>query len=189
MLAVEVPPLVRVDANAHVPCPPSTPRSGAVAPRRRRSSSTNKENSRPRQQRIVVIAAGAKQPASPLIPSRSTPNLLRMRRLVSTTSAVPVCTSRLQAPETLPRSRSAVSLARAAPVVTTLGAQVRQRARSAPALRPSLAPPRPTSLGASLHFSSCAMLRESAVRPLGLPAAKVFFDPATGREITLRCGR
>lgn len=72
-----------------------------------------------------------------------------------------------------------------------LPAKYRPRARSAPTLR--LPPPTRTtskalSLGESLRYSSCAMVHSAKASPLstGTPAARMFFDPSTGRTLALR---
>lgn len=159
----------------------------------------------PSSPRICVLRPGAFVPHTP--PRENKPPLseqpkFRMRRAesaaklrafqqVSESAAATVADE--QRSRSVPSLRAPVKT-RETPMCTVLSAKrMRQRARSAPVRRPP--PPESAStlqqrgascLGASLHHSSGAMLRASALRPFGLPAARVFLDPATGKEAYMR---
>ena len=178
-----------------LPRPPTTPRLSSY-----RRGKENAEHARPRE-RIVVLGTEAHTPTRPVLSRSGSQPAFRRRRF----EAAPVARPQLLAPATtapaMTSSRSAPTLSepqRLNPTqscgVTILPAEVHQRARSTPMRRPvcpTTESPRPKppggALGESLNFSSSAMLRDAALRPLGLPAAKIFFDPTTGRSIALRC--
>ena len=193
------------------PHPPRTPPPPlCVARPRRRTRSGDKENSTPTRAkqsakllppsspRICVLRAGAFTPHTPPRDTRSSGEQpkFRMRRIESAhkiACAFQATETGPAKPPTLLNSASAPTLARhdATPMVAVVSAKLmRQRARSAPVRRlpppPKDGKPLGSCLGMSLHCSSGAMLRASALRPLGLPAARVFIDPATGKEAYLR---
>ena len=177
------------------PHPPATPATGGRRPR----GASDKENAK---ERIVVLRAGGLAPSRPSLPRHDAPPSFRLRRYgaapTSTKSAFQVA----RAQPAYHRSRSSPHLSTTEASrqlsqldkawIHVLPANMMQRARSSPMLQ-CTSMPRTTSqagaLGESLSFSSAAYL-QSSYSPskigLGVPAARIYFDPATGREIALR---
>jgi hypothetical protein len=155
-----------------------------------------------RERRIFVIPASGHIPVKPVTTPK--PQLsFRARRL----AAAPLATGALLVEKTpfstMPRSRSAairrdrgLSAIDATEKPIALPPKILQRARSAPVLRVAESevemPGRSRrSLGDSLRMSNTsAVMMPRASAPLSLAqglAARMYFDPGTGRSIALRC--
>ena len=203
-----------IDINPNVPLRPFPPSSKAPMSRRPPArkgwrlgdgvGSRTDENAAivPRKPRILVVK-GNSLPVPPANSPR--PQLaFRARRLRDAPLAVSaMLVQKASAVDLMmlrSRSLSALTTVRAMAIALPLPKNAIQRARSAPALRGCVgllrgsahgSAERAVSLGASLRYSSGAafgMPRKTAGHEgMRVPAARFYFDPATGCSIALRC--
>lgn len=149
-----------------------------------------------------MLRSEAHTPSRPALVRSPTAPTFRLRRYESAPVATKhaVLASPARPAAALSRSRSALTLGRAGSQrwllettsATVLPSNFRPRARSAPVLRYKSGPPptaKPGALGESLRFSSCALLTAPAVNGPFVAAARMYFDPTTGRECALRAAR
>ena len=194
--------------TVHQPAPPHTTPPPNPRPQRRRSPGKENDPDRTKRpqrssaDRLLILAADSHTtPHTPPLTRSSSKISFRLRKL----EAAPVLKPAVLAEEpTLTSSRSSTpkpSRFSTTPTTVALPEKYLQRARSAPKMRPptttnNCTPPMMRAgvgvLGDSLRYSNAAMLlqRNNPLKrkvSLGVPAARLFFDPTTGREIALRC--
>ena len=143
--------------------------------------------------RIFVLKAEHKLPKRPTAiasPTRSAVRRLRARRLSSAPLAKhAILAEPAQKQTSAIRSRSASDLPKSVVAPAALPSYVKQRARSAPPIRHEAvgATPAIGELGASIRSSGREMLLPSAVSAVMPRAARIFYDPTTGKQTYLRC--
>ena len=193
--------------TVHQPAPPHTTPPPNPRPQRRRSPGKENDPDRTKRpqrssaDRLLILAADSHTtPHTPPLTRSSSKISFRLRKL----EAAPVLKPAVLAEEpTLTSSRSSTpkpSRFSTTPTTVALPEKYLQRARSAPKMRPptttnNCTPPMMRAgvgvLGESLRYSSAAMLQRNANplkrNSLGVPAARLFFDPTTGHSIALRC--